>query len=100
MTLDDDISSGALPDASGKVDRIGANIAAAGSCAIVAHIRRRHLHVANIGDSAAVLGVHQHNSMTARQLSRPHCVDNDDEVQRIRAQHPISETGSILKSKL
>jgi len=98
VALDDDISSGALPDASGKVDRIGANIAAAGSCAIVAHIRRRHLHVANIGDSAAVLGVHQHNSMTARQLSRPHCVDNDDEVQRIRAQHPISETGSILKS--
>uniref|UniRef100_A0AC34R3X1 PPM-type phosphatase domain-containing protein n=1 Tax=Panagrolaimus sp. JU765 TaxID=591449 RepID=A0AC34R3X1_9BILA len=97
MALDDDISKGAMPDNYGKVDRICANIAASGSCATVAHVRRRHLHVANIGDSAAVLGVCQHNSMVARQLSRPHCADNDDEVQRIRSQHPISESGTILK---
>jgi pyruvate dehydrogenase phosphatase len=35
--------------------------------------------------------------MIARQLSRPHCVENDDEVQRIRHAHPISESSTILR---
>uniref|UniRef100_A0A7E4V1R0 PPM-type phosphatase domain-containing protein n=1 Tax=Panagrellus redivivus TaxID=6233 RepID=A0A7E4V1R0_PANRE len=98
LALDDDISAGALPDNAGRVDRVCANVAASGSCAVVAHVRRGHLHVANIGDSAAVLGVSHHSNLTARQLSRPHCVENDDEVQRIRSAHPISETTSILRA--
>uniref|UniRef100_A0AC35GNH5 PPM-type phosphatase domain-containing protein n=1 Tax=Panagrolaimus sp. PS1159 TaxID=55785 RepID=A0AC35GNH5_9BILA len=97
IAMDDDISQGAMPDNVGRVDRIAANVAASGSCATVAHLRKCHLHVANIGDSAAVLGISQNHSMTSRQLSRPHCVENDDEVQRIRHAHPISESGTILR---
>lgn len=32
-------------------------IAASGSCATLAHVRHGHLHVANTGDGAAVLGL-------------------------------------------
>lgn len=52
----------------------------AGSCAIVAHIRGVNLHVANVGDSAAVLGLHSQGVISAMPLSKPHCVDNADEV--------------------
>uniref|UniRef100_A0A914CCN0 PPM-type phosphatase domain-containing protein n=1 Tax=Acrobeloides nanus TaxID=290746 RepID=A0A914CCN0_9BILA len=97
MALDEDISNGALPDSKGQVCRMSASIAASGSCATVGHIRKNHLHVANIGDSAAILGVCHHNAMIARQLSRSHSTDNDDEVQRLRSAHPISESGSLLK---
>ncbi|KAI6182635.1 [Pyruvate dehydrogenase [acetyl-transferring]]-phosphatase 1, mitochondrial [Aphelenchoides bicaudatus] len=55
-SLDRDISNGALPDSRGRVCRLSANIASSGSCAVVSHIRRNHLHVANVGDSAAILG--------------------------------------------
>ncbi|EYC28857.1 hypothetical protein Y032_0007g3463 [Ancylostoma ceylanicum] len=75
--------------------------AASGSCATLAHIRKRNLHVANVGDGAAVLGVVNPNgSVIARQLSRAHCIDNADEVQRIRASHPTSETHVLRGGRL
>lgn len=58
---------------------MSASIASSGSCAVMAHIRRNNLHVANVGDSACILGVNNHGSLTARQLSRAHTVENPDE---------------------
>ncbi|KHJ93428.1 protein phosphatase 2C [Oesophagostomum dentatum] len=75
--------------------------AAAGSCATLAHVRKRNLHVANVGDGAAVLGVVNPNgSVIARQLSRAHCIDNADEVHRIRSSHPTYETHVLRGGRL
>jgi serine/threonine protein phosphatase PrpC len=63
----------------------------------MAHIRRNHLHIANVGDSSCVLGFNNQGNLTSRQISRSHTVENSDEVYRIRAEHPISEFNSILK---
>uniref|UniRef100_A0A914WC94 PPM-type phosphatase domain-containing protein n=1 Tax=Plectus sambesii TaxID=2011161 RepID=A0A914WC94_9BILA len=99
LALDEDISNGAMPDREGRVSRAHAAVATAGSCAIVAHIMGPHLHIANVGDSAAVLGVCGANgSWSARQLSREHCTDNPDEVKRIRTAHPAREANSVLKN--
>jgi pyruvate dehydrogenase phosphatase len=97
VALDEDFSNCAMPDMSGQVCRLSANVAASGSCALVAHIRRSHLHVANVGDSAAVLGVSHSNAIVPRSLSRPHCVENVDEVDRIRKAHPLNENATVLK---
>ncbi|VDK47748.1 unnamed protein product [Anisakis simplex] len=95
--LDEDISSAALPNSQGHVSRELAHVAASGSCGVVAHLREGHIHVANVGDSAAVLGVCNHGNVSARLLSRPHCIDNTDEVKRLRSAHPIVESTTILR---
>lgn len=61
-------------------------------------MRECHLHVANCGDSEAVLGVSNPSTgISARLLSRPHTVDNADEISRVRMSHPASESATILK---
>ncbi|CAK5054450.1 unnamed protein product [Meloidogyne enterolobii] len=74
--LDEDLAKSAMPDQNGLVCR----------------------HVASCGDSAAVLGVHLANDVIARQLTRPHTVENLDEIARIRSAHPPSENRTILKA--
>ncbi|KAL7080028.1 hypothetical protein ACQ4LE_000796 [Meloidogyne hapla] len=96
--LDEDLAKSAMPDQNGLVCRMSVNAAASGSCALVAHIRKNNLHVASCGDSAAVLGVHLANDVIARQLTRPHTVENLDEIARIRSAHPPSENRTILKA--
>uniref|UniRef100_A0A0N4WF69 PPM-type phosphatase domain-containing protein n=1 Tax=Haemonchus placei TaxID=6290 RepID=A0A0N4WF69_HAEPC len=44
--------------------------------------------------------VNPNGSVIARQLSRAHCVDNTDEVQRIRASHPTSEIHVLRGGRL
>lgn len=97
---DADISNAALPDSLGRIDKMSAMVAASGSCATIAHIRNRHLHVANSGDGAAVLGVIGTGGVTARQLSRAHCIDNTDEVARIKKAHPASESHILRGGRL
>jgi pyruvate dehydrogenase phosphatase len=97
VALDEDLSNGAMPDSNGQVNKMSVNIAASGACALVAHIRNNNLHVTNIGDSEAVLGVNHANGITARLLSRPHTVNNADEINRIRSAHPASESATILR---
>ncbi|KJH41094.1 protein phosphatase 2C [Dictyocaulus viviparus] len=91
-SCDEDLCRAALPDSKGHIDRqekqfllkptkASVMTAASGSCATLAHVRGQNLHVANVGDGAAVLGVvHANGSVTARQLSRAHCIDNVEEV--------------------
>ncbi|WKX92851.1 hypothetical protein Q1695_010689 [Nippostrongylus brasiliensis] len=98
---DEDLCRAALPDNRGQIDRLSVMTAASGSCATLAHIRGCNLHVANVGDGAAVLGVVNPNGgVIARQLSRAHCIDNADEVHRIRASHPTSETHVLRGGRL
>ncbi|KAE9420523.1 hypothetical protein Angca_003007, partial [Angiostrongylus cantonensis] len=100
-TCDEDLCRAALPDSKGHFDKLAVMTAASGSCATLAHVRGRNLHVANVGDGAAVLGVvHANGSVTARHLSHAHCVDNADEVQRIRSSHPNSETQLLRGGRL
>uniref|UniRef100_A0AC35TPK2 PPM-type phosphatase domain-containing protein n=1 Tax=Rhabditophanes sp. KR3021 TaxID=114890 RepID=A0AC35TPK2_9BILA len=98
VALDDDIGNGALPDIKGHFCRQSAAIAASGSCATVAHIRSSNLHVANIGDSAAVMGVLNNGTIVSRQITRFHNPENADEVKRVRQAHPQNERGTILKN--
>ncbi|GMT27090.1 hypothetical protein PFISCL1PPCAC_18387 [Pristionchus fissidentatus] len=101
LALDEDIAKSAMPDNKGRVHRMRASIAAAGSCATLAHIRARSLHVANAGDCAAVLGVESASGqVSSLQLSRPHCVENADEVARIKAAHPSSESNILRAGRL
>ena len=89
------ILTGSFPSVIANIGfRHSAMIAASGSCATLAHIRHGHLHVANSGDGAAVLGFQfskchgitssgvasPNGGVIARQLSRAHCIDNTDEV--------------------
>jgi serine/threonine protein phosphatase PrpC len=87
------------------------NTANSGACALVAHIRKRNIHIANIGifsdtsfftfclgDCIAVLGILLPTGIIARQLNKPHTVENIDEVTRIRSEHPSGEFGNLLKS--
>ncbi|GMR51371.1 hypothetical protein PMAYCL1PPCAC_21566, partial [Pristionchus mayeri] len=101
LALDEDIAKAALPDSKGRVHRARASIAASGSCASLAHIRSRALHVANVGDCAAVLGLESASGLVSSlQLSRPHCVENADEVARIKAAHPSSESHVLRGGRL
>lgn len=79
--------------------RLNVNVISSGSCALVAHIRFNNLHVANIGDSEAILGVKHTNGIISRLLSKPHTADFTDEVNRIRNAHPASEIQTVLRGK-
>ncbi|VDO39896.1 unnamed protein product, partial [Brugia timori] len=107
---DSDLSTNALDERHSELSKQYTGMVMAGSCAVVAHIRGVNLHVANVGDSAAVLGLYGQGVISAMPLSKPHCVDNADEVdlfrfclemevrlvQRIRDAHPHSETNNLI----
>ncbi|VIO96078.1 Protein phosphatase 2C containing protein [Brugia malayi] len=93
---DSDLSTNALDERHSELSKQYTGMVMAGSCAVVAHIRGVNLHVANVGDSAAVLGLYSQGVISAMPLSKPHCVDNADEVQRIRDAHPHSETNNLI----
>uniref|UniRef100_A0A0N5AGR5 PPM-type phosphatase domain-containing protein n=1 Tax=Syphacia muris TaxID=451379 RepID=A0A0N5AGR5_9BILA len=96
--LDNDFMREALQDSNGKLNKRRINIVRSGSCAIVAHLRKQHMHIANVGDSAAVLGVFNHGHISARLLSKAHCIENGDEIKRLRTSHPAEERGKVLKA--
>uniref|UniRef100_A0A8R1TNZ4 PPM-type phosphatase domain-containing protein n=1 Tax=Onchocerca volvulus TaxID=6282 RepID=A0A8R1TNZ4_ONCVO len=94
---DSDMSANALNEERSELSKQYAGMVMAGSCATIAHIRGVNLNVANVGDSAAVLGLHNRGVISAMPLSKSHCVDNADEVvQRIRDAHPPSETNNVI----
>ena len=54
--------------------------------------------IANSGDGRAVLGVQEEDgSFTAHTLSNDHNAQNDDEVARIRGEHPPSERKTVIR---
>lgn len=58
LRLDEDLSNEALRNNDGKINMKTLSVAMSGSVGCVAHIDRQHLHIANVGDCNAVLGLH------------------------------------------
>lgn len=96
--LDADISLEAQVPLSNDLMRSTAiQVAFAGSTACVAHVGTDGIHVANAGDCRAVLGVqNEDGSWCAVPLSQDHNSQNQAEVERIKAQHPPSESDTVL----
>lgn len=98
VSFDESLTQDAQPDDAGRVQYEAVRAVISGSCGCVAHVDGADLHIANIGDSTAVMGVrHPTGAWTARQLSRDHTFDNSDEVTRVRGEHPLQEFSSVLK---
>uniref|UniRef100_A0A4W6CCL4 [Pyruvate dehydrogenase [acetyl-transferring]]-phosphatase 1, mitochondrial n=1 Tax=Lates calcarifer TaxID=8187 RepID=A0A4W6CCL4_LATCA len=56
------------------------------------------LFIANAGDARAVLGVQEEDgSFSAHTLSNDHNAQNEDEVARIRGEHPPSERKTVIR---
>ncbi|XP_068598214.1 pyruvate dehydrogenase [acetyl-transferring]-phosphatase 1, mitochondrial-like [Brachionichthys hirsutus] len=73
-------------------------VALSGCTACVAHISDGVLHVANLGDSRAVLGVQGSDGRwSAVSLTNDHNAQNQDELQRILGEHPESEQKTAVR---
>ncbi|KAM8892271.1 pyruvate dehydrogenase [acetyl-transferring]-phosphatase 2, mitochondrial isoform 2-T3 [Spinachia spinachia] len=96
--LDADISLEAqVPLYNDLMKSTAIQVAFSGCTACVAHISTDGIHVANSGDSRAVLGVlEEDGSWSALPLSLDHNTQNRAEVERIKAQHPPSERGTVV----
>lgn len=96
LSLDEDISNEALNCDSPEIAAKTMQVALAGAVSCVAHINGSHLHVANVGDCRAVLGVlTKDNKWKAKTLTRDHSARNVAEIKRIRSDHPASEKGVL-----
>ncbi|XP_072291416.1 pyruvate dehydrogenase [acetyl-transferring]-phosphatase 2, mitochondrial [Eucyclogobius newberryi] len=96
--LDADISLEAqVPLSNSLMKSTAIQVAFAGCTACVAHVGPDAIHVANSGDCRAVLGVQEEDgSWSALPLSWDHNAENPSEVARIKAQHPQSETDTVI----
>lgn len=73
-------------------------VALSGCTACVAHISDGFLHVANLGDSRAVLGVQGSDGRwSALSLTNDHNANNPDELQRVLGEHPASESRTVVR---
>ncbi|XP_061584076.1 pyruvate dehydrogenase [acetyl-transferring]-phosphatase 1, mitochondrial-like [Cololabis saira] len=73
-------------------------VALSGSTACVVHISNGVLHVANLGDSRAVLGVQEPDGgWSAVSLTNDHNAQNPTELQRVLGEHPPSEQKSVVR---
>uniref|UniRef100_A0A8C2YYR4 Si:ch211-15p9.2 n=1 Tax=Cyclopterus lumpus TaxID=8103 RepID=A0A8C2YYR4_CYCLU len=73
-------------------------VALSGCTACVTHVSKGVLHVANLGDSRAVLGVKEPNgSWSAVSLTNDHNAQNPEELQRILEEHPPSERKTAVR---
>lgn len=98
VQMDLDISSEAMPSA-GSINEDTLEIGLSGSCACVAHIDGSHVHVANSGDTRAVLGqLNEDGTWTAKPLSTDHNCENPEELDRLMSSHPTVESSFILKN--
>ncbi|XP_044074634.1 pyruvate dehydrogenase [acetyl-transferring]-phosphatase 1, mitochondrial-like [Siniperca chuatsi] len=99
--LDYDLSVEAQTGASpwgGFVSVLPLQVAMSGCTACVAHVSNGVLHVANLGDSRAVLGVQEPDGRwSAVSLTNDHNAQNPDELQRILGEHPPSEWRTVVR---
>uniref|UniRef100_A0A3Q2ZB10 Si:ch211-15p9.2 n=1 Tax=Kryptolebias marmoratus TaxID=37003 RepID=A0A3Q2ZB10_KRYMA len=73
-------------------------VALSGSTACVVYVSNGVLHVANLGDSRAVLGFQEPDGhWSAFSLTNDHNAQNPDEVQRILGEHPPSERRTVVR---
>ena len=96
--LDSDISSEALPVA-GVFDVEALDAAFSGACVCMAHVSGLDLHIANTGDSRAVIGqLNNQGQWVAKRMSVDQNVDNEAEVKRVVSSHPSAEARHVLKN--
>uniref|UniRef100_A0A2P2I8Z1 Dehydrogenase (Acetyl-transferring)-phosphatase 1, mitochondrial-like n=1 Tax=Hirondellea gigas TaxID=1518452 RepID=A0A2P2I8Z1_9CRUS len=77
-------------------------VAVSGSVACVAHIDGQHLHVAHAGDCGALLGRDKDDDKggwSASKLTKSHDWENADEIKRVLAEHPPSESVNVIKNQ-
>uniref|UniRef100_A0A3Q1C818 PPM-type phosphatase domain-containing protein n=1 Tax=Amphiprion ocellaris TaxID=80972 RepID=A0A3Q1C818_AMPOC len=68
------------------------------STACVVHVSNGVLHVANLGDSRAVLGVQEADGRwSATSLTNDHNAQNPDELQRVLEEHPRLERRTVVR---
>ncbi|XP_076603428.1 pyruvate dehydrogenase [acetyl-transferring]-phosphatase 1, mitochondrial-like [Chaetodon auriga] len=73
-------------------------VALSGCTACVTHISNGVLHVANLGDSRALLGVQEPDGCwSVVSLSNDHNAQNPDELQRILGEHPPLEHRTVVR---
>lgn len=73
-------------------------MALSGSTACVVHVSNGVLHVANLGDSRAVLGVQDEDGRwSALNLTNDHNAQNPEELQRILGEHPAEERRTVVR---
>ncbi|XP_075229114.1 pyruvate dehydrogenase [acetyl-transferring]-phosphatase 1-like protein, mitochondrial [Lycorma delicatula] len=99
LRLDNDLSKEAL-DLNGnkKINMKTLSVGLSGAVACVAHIDGPHLHIANVGDCQAVLGVlSDSDTWIAKKVSIEHNTDNPDEVGRILREHPDNERDTVIR---
>ncbi|XP_003225395.1 pyruvate dehydrogenase [acetyl-transferring]-phosphatase 2, mitochondrial [Anolis carolinensis] len=96
--LDSDISLEAqAPSENELVKNIALQVAFSGATACLAHVDSVHLHIANTGDSRAVLGVkNKGGTWSALPLTRDHNCFNKLEMLRLKREHPLSEDGTVI----
>ncbi|XP_059834590.1 pyruvate dehydrogenase [acetyl-transferring]-phosphatase 1, mitochondrial-like isoform X1 [Hypanus sabinus] len=97
--LDNDISLEAqVRSDNSHVNYWQLQVAFSGATACVAHIDGVDLHIANTGDSRAVLGVQEEDgTWSAVTLSNDHNAQNKSEVERVKSEHPKSEAKTVVK---
>ncbi|MBN3299438.1 PDP2 phosphatase, partial [Amia calva] len=96
--LDADISLEAqVPLDNDLMKNTAIQVAFAGSTACMAHVDSEGIHVANSGDSRAVLGVQEEDgSWASLPLSCDHNSLNLSELARIKSQHPKLEEDTVV----
>ncbi|XP_019910777.2 pyruvate dehydrogenase [acetyl-transferring]-phosphatase 1, mitochondrial [Esox lucius] len=97
--LDNDISVEAQVDFGESTSHFNPlKVALSGCTACVVHVDGNDLHVANLGDSRAVLGVQEENgTWSAHTISYDHNAQNSDELQRVLSEHPLLERKTVVK---
>lgn len=96
--LDMDISLEAqAPSDHDLFKNVALQVAFSGATACVAHVDKIHLHVANVGDCRAVLGVqNEDGAWVAVPLTCDHNAANESECSRIKSEHPKEEHESLI----
>ncbi|XP_028853936.1 pyruvate dehydrogenase [acetyl-transferring]-phosphatase 1, mitochondrial [Denticeps clupeoides] len=97
--LDNDISLEAQVDFGDQFSHsTPLRVALSGCTACVVHIDGDNIHVANLGDSRAVLGVQEEDgSWSALTITNDHNAQNPEEVQRVISEHPFGERKTVVK---
>ncbi|CAK1554069.1 unnamed protein product [Leptosia nina] len=101
LRLDFDMSHEALSpfEGFGRFNERTLSVALSGAVACVAYVNGPNLHIANIGDCAAVLGqVTEDDEWCFTKITKDHSTANIQEIKRIWDEHPTMERNAIIRS--
>ncbi|XP_004929897.1 pyruvate dehydrogenase [acetyl-transferring]-phosphatase 1, mitochondrial isoform X2 [Bombyx mandarina] len=74
------------------------SVALSGAVACVTHVDGPNLHIANVGDCNAVLGIlTEDKEWIAKKITKEHNSENFDELKRIWNEHPDNERKTVIR---